>query len=173
VGDEANTILPVPVAPVEVTPSMVGWPVMVGLAIDGEALNTKLPVPVAPVEVTPSMVGWPVMVGAALNTKLPVPVTPLIVFDKKVILVVIVGEVIEGLVCNTAVAPEPVYPVIELPLILNELPVPAVSNVLFVKVAEEAAVINVPVEFGRVMVAVAPSVACNCVTPDVAPLNAA
>jgi len=76
VGLALNTKLPVPVAPVEVTPSIVGCPVNVGALILGLVANTKLPVPVAPVEVTPSIVGCPVIVGAALNTKLPVPVAP-------------------------------------------------------------------------------------------------
>ena len=173
VGAVSNTNWPVPVAPVDVTPSMVGWPVSVKLLTVGEALNTKLPVPVAPVDVTPSMVGWPVMVGEALNTKLPVPVLAVIDVPRNVIPVVIVGDAIEGLVANTAVLPDPVLAVIAVPAILNELPAPAVSNVLWVNVLVDESVIRVPEASGRVMVAVAPSVACNCVIPVVAPLKAA
>jgi hypothetical protein len=57
VGETLNTKLPVPVEPVDVTPSRVGWPVSVKLLKIGDELNTKLPVPVEPVEVTPSRVG--------------------------------------------------------------------------------------------------------------------
>ena len=74
VGLVANTKAPVPVAPVDVTPSIVGWPEIVG-----EVSNTNFPVPVAPVEVTPSIVGCPVMVGATdMTTVAPVPVKPVI-----------------------------------------------------------------------------------------------
>ena len=62
----SNTNLPVPVAPVEVTPSTVTCPEKLAVAAVsvpvkvGLALNTKLPVPVAPVDVTPSTVICPV-----------------------------------------------------------------------------------------------------------------
>jgi hypothetical protein len=113
------------------------------------------------------------MVGELANTRLPVPVLEVIVDPKNTILVAIDGDVNAGLFVNARVLPDPETAVIDVPLILNELPVLAVLNVLLVNVFVDESVIIVPEEFGRVMVAVAPSVACNCVTPDVAPLNAA
>ena len=68
----------------------------IGVVNVGDELNTKLPVPVAPVDVTPSIVGWPDMVGAVSRTTLP----------------------------------DPVVSVIDVPLIFNTLPLPAVSKVL-------------------------------------------
>ena len=62
VGLVANTKAPVPVAPVDVTPSTTGWPLIVGALMVGLVPNTKAPVPVAPVEVTPSTVTWLVIV---------------------------------------------------------------------------------------------------------------
>ena len=50
VGELLNTISPVPVAPVGVTPSIVGCPLIVGVVIVGEASITNLvPVPVCDV----------------------------------------------------------------------------------------------------------------------------
>ena len=68
--------MPVPVAPVEVTPSTVGWPVIVGLPMLGLEANTKLPVPVAPVLVTPSNVTCPVTFNVLLAKIGPAIPTP-------------------------------------------------------------------------------------------------
>jgi hypothetical protein len=65
----------------------------------------------------------------------------------------IVGVTRVGLVARTA-EPEPVTAEIEVPLILNELPVPAVSKVLFVKVSVVARPTMVSVDVGSVSVPV-------------------
>ena len=65
--------------------------------------------------------------------------------------------------------PDPVVVDICVPLILNTLPVPAVSNVLLVNVAVVAPVIKVPVSAGRVRVPEAAALACNCVLPELDP----
>ena len=74
-GELSNTNLPVPVAPVEVTPSMVGWPVMVGALS-----NTNLPVPVAPVDVTPSTVTCPPTDNAPATVACPDMLTPSLIW---------------------------------------------------------------------------------------------
>ena len=56
-----------------------------------------------------------------------------------------------GAVSNTTL-PDPVISVIDVPFILNELPAPAVSNVLLVNVFAVSAPIKVVVEVGRVIV---------------------
>jgi len=84
---------------------------------------------------------------------------------------VILGLLTVGWVPNTT-APDPVFVVICVPLIYRALPVPAVSNVLFVKVAVVAPVINVPVSAGRVKVPDADVAAWTTVLP-VDPLNVA
>src|ERR1700722_1052682 len=55
VGDVANTKAPVPCAPVEVTPSIVGWLVMVGAEMLGLVASTTLPVPVVAVMAVPAI----------------------------------------------------------------------------------------------------------------------
>jgi hypothetical protein len=77
VGEVANTKLPDPVAPVLVTPSIVGCPVMLGDAIVGE-----LPKLVRLLAVTPLASVAPVNVPAAAGTVMlavPSKLTPLIV----------------------------------------------------------------------------------------------
>ena len=81
-----------------------------------------------------------------------------------------VGDVKVGDDASTT-APEPVTADIWVPLIFNTLPVPAVSNVLFVRISVVSPVINVPVVAGSVNVPDAVALACNCVFPDDEPLN--
>jgi hypothetical protein len=122
-GDVSKTNLPVPVAPVRVTPSMVACPetvgvVKVGVANVGDVSKTNLPVPVAPVRVTPSMVACPetvgvVKVGVAIvgdvsKTNLPVPVAPVGVTPSIVQWPEITGVTKVGEVAPT-IAPEPVF----------------------------------------------------------------
>ena len=84
--------------------------------------------------------------------KLPVKVSPLI----------------EGEVAKTA-EPEPVTAVIAVPLILKLLPVPAVSNVLFVNVSVVALPTSVSVAAGSVNVPEAAAVAIILVVPEEEP----
>lgn len=79
-----------------------------------------------------------------------------------------VNPLIEGEVARTA-EPEPVIALICVPLILKTLPVPAVSNVLFVKVSVVALPIKVSVVAGKVKVPDAVAVAITFVLPEVDP----
>ncbi len=69
-----------------------------------------------------------------------------------------------GLAARTT-APVPVFAVAATPLIDNEFPEPAVSNVLFVSVSVVALPTNVSVAAGRVTVPEAAAEACRTVLP--------
>lgn len=168
VGEVANTAAPVPVSSVRADARLALDGVARNVAIPDPRPETPVDIgsPVALVNVpdegvpsTPPLTtgapAVPTLTASAVATPVPNPEMP-VETGKPVALVsvpdvgvpstgvVIVGEVSVGVASVGDVArttdPVPVFAVAARPLMLRELPVPAVSNVVFVKVLVAAAI---------------------------------
>jgi hypothetical protein len=147
-----------------------------GLISVGVLANTRAPVPVSSVTAKARLE----LVGVARKVATPVPSPEIPLETGRPVQFVSVPE--EGVprIGVTSVgeverttSPVPVTVVIEVPLILKLFPVPAVSNVLLVKVSVVALPTKVSVAAGRVNVPDAVADAASAVVPDVDPLKLA
>ena len=117
-------------------------PVPVTAVIDVPLILNEFPVPAVSyvLFVKVSVVALPTSVSVLVGSVS----VPVFTIDEKL------GVVNDGLVANTT-DPVPVTAVIDVPLILNEFPVPAVSYVLFVKVSVVALPTSVSAVEGKVI----------------------
>ena len=149
-------------------------PVTVRLLIDGPVPKTNAPLPVS--SVTAEARFAEDGVAKKVATPVPRPLTPVEIGNPvqldRVPLdgVPKAGVTRVGDVANTT-EPEPVTAVIEVPLILKTLPVPAVSNVLLVRVSVVALPTSVSVAAGIVIVPDAVALAATVVVPEVEPAS--
>jgi hypothetical protein len=147
-----------------------------GLISVGVLANTRAPVPVSSVTAKARLE----LVGVARKVATPVPSPEIPLETGRPVQFVSVPEDGVPRIGVTSVgeverttSPVPVTVVIEVPLILKLFPVPAVSNVLLVKVSVVALPTKVSVAAGRVNVPDAVADAASAVVPDVDPLKLA